>query len=275
MVVELLNATDASRAREIARELERANETRRTIEKSVLVEAREKAAAALGNGDRQSLVVHGQGWHRGVIGIVAARLVDLHHRPTVVIGLDGETGRGSCRSRPEVDLHRALSACGEHLEKYGGHAMAAGLEIRAGALERFSEAFEQAVRVQAPAGAGGPRALLLDGESAPREWDLQACEALARLAPFGAGNPEPVFRFRAARVAGKPKLLGTTQGHLAFALAREGAPLRVVAFRRPDLYDAACSGEAFDLAVTPVVNEWKGIRSPEMRLVAMRPAHDA
>jgi single-stranded-DNA-specific exonuclease len=271
VVVELLTTADAARARALAGELERANETRRGIEKGVLEQAVRRAEVALAAGGKRSLVVHGDGWHRGVIGIVAARLVDIHARPAVVIGMDGDSGRGSCRSRSGVDLHRALSACGPHLERYGGHAMAAGLEIRRAQVDRFAEAFEEAVRGQEEITAPGDGALALDGESVPEEWDLSAVEALERLAPFGPGNPEPTFLFRSVRVAGKPRLLGSSGDHIAFALQRPGAPLRVVGFRRPDLHELASCGAPLDLAAVPSVNEWKGTRSPELRLVALRP----
>src|SRR5205085_9741979 len=100
---------------------------RRAIERGVVAEALAQAGRVARG--RRSLVVSGDGWHRGVIGIVAARLVDAHLRPTVVIGFEGDGGRGSCRTTGGIDLHAALTACGPHLRRYGGHAAAAGLEL--------------------------------------------------------------------------------------------------------------------------------------------------
>jgi single-stranded-DNA-specific exonuclease len=156
--------------------------------------------------------------------------------------------------------------------------MAAGLDIRRPRLAAFADAFEEAVQGQV-GDAPVDRDLDLDGESAASDWTLEATEALRRLAPFGPGNPEPVFLLRAVRPGGRPRLLGETEGHLAFTLPRTApsggtaaAGIRVIAFRRPDLFDLVASGAPVDLAVTPTVNEWRGTRTPELHLVAARPS---
>jgi single-stranded-DNA-specific exonuclease len=272
LVIDLLTCTDEGEARRLAHALTQANDARRKIEKVVLAEALDRALRLVGEDGRRSLVVHGDGWHRGVIGIVAARLVDLHHRPAVVIGFDGEDGRGSCRTPPTVNLHRALTECGGHLRRYGGHAMAAGLEIGRGSVERFADAFEEAVRGQV-GGADTGRSLRIDAEAAVDEWTLESVEAVRRLEPFGADNPEPVFLVRGARVGGRPRLMGQGSTHISFALKQREGAIRVVGFRRADLFDLASSDRPLDLAVTPVVNEWKGSRTPELRVVGMR-AHE-
>ncbi len=272
LVIDLLTCEEAPRAELLAKELTRANDERRRIERGVLDQALPRAAALLEDAGRRSLVVHGEGWHKGVIGIVAARLVDLHARPTVVIGFDGGDGRGSCRTSPEVDLHRALTDCGPHLKRYGGHAMAAGLEIEAGEIERFAASFEEAVRAQQGEGARGPRTLWADLACEADDWDLAAVTAVHRLAPFGAGNPEPCFLVQGASVAGQPRLLGSESTHLSFALKQQAGAIRVIGFRRSDLYDLAASEQPLDLLVTPTVNDWRGVRTPELRLVDARPA---
>lgn len=271
LVIDLLTCEEAPRARELAGLLRKANEERKRIEKGVLEQALPRAAALVEDAGRRSLVVHGEGWHKGVIGIVAARLVDLHARPTVVIGFDGDDGRGSCRTSPDVDLHRALTRCGGHLRRYGGHAMAAGLEIGLADVGRFAERFEEAVREQTGEGDVGPRTVWADLEATPDEWSLDAAVALQRLAPFGAGNAEPRFLLRGVRVAGRPRLLGGESSHLSFALPQRGGAVRVVGFRRADLYDLAASEQPLDLLVTATVNEWRGSRTPELRLLDARP----
>ena len=270
LVIDLLTCAEPARARELAAQLDRANEQRRRIERIVLEQALPRAAEQAGDGARRSLVVHGQGWHKGVIGIVAARLVDLHARPTVVIGFDGDDGRGSCRTSPDVDLHRALTRCGPHLKRYGGHAMAAGLEIGLAEIDRFAEGFEAAVREQTGAGDVAERVVWADLESRADDWDLATAEALQRLAPFGAGNPEPRFLLRAVRVAGRPRMLGAEASHLSFALQQKGGAVRVVGFHRADLHDLAASEQPLDLLVTATVNEWRGTRTPELRLLEAR-----
>lgn len=272
LVIELLTTDDAQRAQQLAQELTQANEERRRIERAVLDQAIPHAESLLGDGQRRSLVVHGEGWHKGVIGIVAARLVDLHARPTVVIGFDGGSGRGSCRTSPDVDLHRALTACGQHLTRYGGHAMAAGLEIERHAVEGFAERFEEAVREQLGDALPGRRTLWADLEAHVDEWDLATAEDLQRLAPFGAGNPEPCFLLRGAQVAGRARLMGQEGAHLSFALKQRTGAIRVIGFRQAGLYDVAASGQPLDLLVHPMVNEFRGTRTAELRLVDARPS---
>jgi single-stranded-DNA-specific exonuclease len=263
LAIDLLTTEDPATASRLAAEIEAANESRRAIEKDVVAAAVEQARERLLVGERRSLVVAGDGWHRGVIGIVAARLVDAHDRPTVVIGLDGDGGRGSCRTPRGVDLHAALSRCSAHLRRYGGHAAAAGLEIDRGALPAFVEAFEEAVRAQA-GNAADDDSPAVDGEATPGDFDLACAEAIRRLAPFGHGNPEPRFLLRGAVVAGRPRLLGAGSEHLSFALKTPLGAVRVVAFRRARLFDLAAAGVPLDLVVTPTVNEWRGVRSAEL-----------
>lgn len=272
LVIDLLTTEDEARAQALADELTRANEERRRIERRVLDEALPRAADQLAGGARRSLVVHGEGWHKGVIGIVAARLVDLHARPTVVIGFDGAEGRGSCRTSPEFDLHRALTCCGPHLTRYGGHAMAAGLEIRREEVERFAERFEAAIEEQR-GGLPGERVLWADLRATPDACDLATHDALQRLAPFGAGNPEPRLLLERVEVAGRARLMGEGSAHLSFAVKQRAGALRVIGFRRADLFDLVSSGAPLDLLAAPTLNEWRGQRTPELRLIDARP-HD-
>ncbi len=228
----------------------------------------------LSNDERQSLVVHGEGWHRGVIGIVAARLVDLHQRPTVVIGFSGEEGRGSCRTPAHVNLHEALTHCDPHLSRYGGHAAAAGLEIERHRVDHFRDAFEHAV--QAQVGSSVPtRTIEVDAEASVDDFTLDGVEAIQRLQPFGAANPQPLFLIRGAMVAGKVKLIGQDSTHLAFALRQDRGAIRVVGFRKASLHSVASAGEPLDLVVEPMTNEWRGTRTAELRLVDLRPATTA
>lgn len=271
LVVDLLTGFDGTRCRQLARELDEANRTRRSVERGVLKQAELEADRLLDKRDRRALVVWGQGWHVGVVGIVAARLVDRHAMPAVVIGFDGERGRGSTRTPAHVDVHEALSRAASHLESFGGHAMAAGLEIREHNAPAFREAFEAAVGEQLGE-RGAERELLIDAETHVDEWDLDTVEAIHRLAPFGRSNPEPVFVVRGAEVAGVPKLMGQSCTHLSFALRQSGGAIRVVAFRQASFYDLAASGRPLDVAVTPAVNDWRGTRTAELRLLDMREA---
>ena len=136
--LELVLTEDPARAQQIAAELDRANHERRHVEQRILFDAERQVAAA---GERAGYVLAGEGWHPGVIGIVASRLAERHHRPFVLVALDGERGRGSGRSIAGFDLLGALDSCAGHLARHGGHEAAAGLEIERGRLEGFGAAF--------------------------------------------------------------------------------------------------------------------------------------
>lgn len=271
LVVNLLTETDPARCRALATEIDQANKTRRQVEKGVLQEADAQAQQLVEERDPSALVLWGEGWHVGVVGIVAARMVDKYHRPAAVIGFDGRRGRGSCRTPPAFNVHSALCAAGEHLESYGGHAAAAGLDIRIERAPAFRTAFEDAMVLQQE-GAAHRKTLDIDVESRTDDWDLDTVYAVRRLAPFGRSNPEPLVLVRGAHVAGKPKLMGQGSAHLSFALKQAGGAIRVVGFRQAQLFDLASAGQPLDLAVTPVINEWRGTRTPEFRLLDMRPS---
>ena len=271
LVVDLLTSADPQECRRLAQALDDANKERREIESGVLDEALQQADEIMSAGARSSLIVAGQGWHQGVIGIVAARLVDRYGVPSVVIGLDGDTGRGSGRTPGAVNLHDAFEASAAHLGRYGGHAMAAGLEIESTKVDAFRDAFEEAAVVQLSGEPLRPT-LDIDVSSSVNEWDLPAIQAMRRLAPFGKHNPEPVVLVKGAEVAGKPRLMGSGDAHLSFALKQEFGAIRVVGFRQAARYELAASGQPLDLAVTPVLNEWRGNITAEFRLHDMRPA---
>jgi single-stranded-DNA-specific exonuclease len=261
--VELFLTDDAERAAEIAEELGRANGERRATERRVEGEA-EAARRALPEGLREAkaLVLAGEGWHPGVVGIVASRLAERYHRPAVVVALDGEGGgRGSGRSIPGFDLLEALRACSEHLVSFGGHRAAAGLELRAECLDAFRDAFaahagevlnaEDLVRRERIDAMVGGAALGLD-----------LAEELQRLAPFGMGNPGvrllvPSARVRDVRSIGEGK-------HARFSL-HSGAHRAVgVAFGRSRL--GVGEDDAVDAAVRLEVNRWNGSIEPRVVL---------
>lgn len=271
LVIELFTTDDEDEARQLARALDKANIERRAIEKKVVADAMEQARAYIDESNPPALVVWGEGWHQGVIGIVASRLVDAFGLPTAVVGLAGDTGRGSCRTPPRVNLHDALSASADHLTRYGGHAMAAGFEVQADALPAFRSAFEGAVHEQL-SGNRTSTEIAIDAVTPVDHWDLPAVQAVHRLAPFGKANPEPVFLIPSVKIAGTPKLMGQTSAHLSFTVKQNGGAIRVVAFGRADLFDTVSSGSPLDLAVTPIVNDWRGTRTPEFRLLDMQVA---
>jgi len=190
--LELLITDDDQAARALAERLDAANRERQAILERVLGEALVQAEE---DAQAPALVVAGEGWHPGVVGLVAGRLVEQYRRPVVAIGIEGDAGRGSARSVEAFDLVGALGACGGHLLAYGGHAMAAGLSIARDAVPEFRRAFQELAQEGAPQRAASPR-LRVDAEVRLGDLTLRLIQELERLGPFGAANPEPVLAAR-------------------------------------------------------------------------------
>lgn len=269
--VELLLCEDEARAAEIAAELGRANAERRATEQRVDAEA-EAALRALPERLREAPghVVAGEGWHPGVVGIVASRLVERHHRPVVVISLDGEGGgRGSGRSIPGFDLLGALRACAEHLESFGGHRAAAGLSLRADELDAFREAFAAHA-----AAVLGPEQLRrterVDALVGGDDLGLELAEELERLAPFGVGNPPVRLLVPAARIS-DVRPMGEGR-HARFSLHSGAHRALGVAFGRSRL--GVREDEALDATVRLEVNQWNGAVEPRVVLRELYPLRE-
>lgn len=240
----LLLTEDPAEARDLARVLDDTNRERQAILDRALTEA---AAQLEGDPNRPAIVVAGEGWHPGVVGLVAGRLVEAYGRPAVAIALAADGARGSARSVPGFHLVEALGECGEHLTAYGGHAMAAGLSLPVSAIEAFREAFTACARRQAPREAAR---LTVDAEVALGEVTPALVADLALLAPFGSGNPQPVFAIRGVRPVAR-RLLGDG-AHLSFGVTDGTVFLDSVGFAMGEWADVLTLTEAaVDLAFTP------------------------
>jgi single-stranded-DNA-specific exonuclease len=269
--VELFLTEDEKRAEQIAGELSRANSERRATEREVDAAA-EACRRELPEHFREApgLVLAGEDWHPGVVGIVASRLVERHHRPVVVISLDGEGGgRGSGRSIPGFDLLAALEACGEHLEGFGGHRAAAGLTIRAENLERFREAFAAHARSLL-----GPEDLRrterIDAMVGGVGLGLDLAEELGQLAPFGMGNPGVRLLVPSARVS-DVQPMGEGK-HARFSLHSGAHRALGVAFGRATL--GVEDEDVLDAAVRLEVNHWNGSVEPRVVLRELHPLEE-
>jgi len=263
--VRLLSTSDPAAADALAEELDRENRARQVIERQMLEEALADAALLVAGGAR-GLVLSRPGWHPGVVGIVAARVVERFHRPAVLVGVAGGVGKGSGRSIERFHLHEALSACSSHLQRFGGHRHAAGVTIDPGAIAAFREAFELHAA-----------SVLRDEDLVPRTriegWvdgamlDERAATDLERLAPFGAGNPEPVFGLRVR--PSRARQVGAAGIHLKLVLADRDA----IAFQLGDRL-ALCSGPV-EAAVSVGFDDWDGMRRLQLRVRDLRAAGEA
>jgi len=265
----LLLSDDPAEAAAIARELETLNARRQALDQRILDEALDLAERVLRPEDR-ALVLAADAWHPGVIGIVASRLVERYGRPTFLIAWDegGSTGRGSGRSIAGFDLHAALHRVAPHLEKYGGHTMAAGLTIRRDRYEAFRVAF------LAVAGELLRPDDLVPAQRVDLELPLglvsEELEKLIRyLEPCGAGNPAPVFGVRGARAVGARRV-GTN--HLRFTLDDESGALPAIAFQWADTIPDQWLAERLDVAFRLERDEWQGRTTLQARVAAMAPS---
>jgi single-stranded-DNA-specific exonuclease len=214
---------------------------------------------------RRSIILASEAWHPGVIGIVASRIVDMFHRPTILIALQEGNGRGSGRSIPNFHLHDALRACSEHLLKFGGHKHAAGLSIDESTLDAFVEKFDEV--------AGGlltptdlTPVLGIEAELPPEEITARLAETIDSLAPFGMGSPEPVFMLRRVKVAGRRVL---KESHLKLTLLASGRTFEAVGF---NMAEGRAVPEVVDVAFTLQINNWNGRQSLQLRLRDFRKA---
>jgi single-stranded-DNA-specific exonuclease len=268
--VELMLTEDPRRAEGIAAELERANRDRRAVEAEVLAGA-ERALRELpaDQADAPGLVLAGEGWHPGVVGIVASRLAERLWRPVVLVGLDEEgRGRGSGRSIPGFDLLAALRDCEEHLARYGGHRAAAGVELERGRVEGFRESFSRAAaRALDPGDL--VRTEVVDAVVGGESLGHEVAEQLERLGPFGSGNPVVRLLVPGARIADVSPM-GDRGRHARFSLRSGPRGALGVAFGVNGELESAAA-EPHDVSVRLELNEWKGAVTPRVVLGEVYP----
>src|SRR5687767_4047235 len=267
----LLLASDemmAEEARALAQQLDVENLRRQKEEAEIVAEAKTIVETDLEVGSRTVLVVAGDAWHRGVIGIVASKLVDAFHRPAIVLSKDGDVAHGSCRSIPSFNMLAALESCAELMTKFGGHKQAAGLTIESARIR------ELRARVNDYAdGCLGPDdlrpRLWIDGALAFRSINEQVASELTRLAPFGAGNPCPIFRASRVEIIDGPRRI--KERHLKMAFRQDGRVLRGIAWRASERETFVTEHRAaIDLAFSLEQDEWNGERYLQLSIADFR-----
>lgn len=271
LALRLLLASEDSmldEARALAGQLNRENERRQQEERATVTEARRLVDNDPDVGARSVLVVAGDGWHRGVIGIVASKLVDAYHRPAIVIAIDGDVAHGSCRSIPGFDMLDALDACASHLGRFGGHRMAAGLTLEKAQIRPFRDAMAVVGDTRLGPDQLRPR-LRLDAPLGFRRIRPELYEGLNRMAPYGIGNPRPLFCARGAQVSNGPRLM--KERHLSMGLRHEGTVLRGVFWRGADHEDLINGArDALDVAFSVEQNTFNGTTSLELTLADVK-----
>jgi single-stranded-DNA-specific exonuclease len=262
-VIRLLQTEGAEEARAIAENLEALNRERQRVEDLILREILGQMAENAEKARRYTLVFSGQGWHRGVIGIVAQRVVERYYRPTLVIGVEDGVGQGSGRSVANFHLLEALTESCDLFERFGGHAQAAGFTLPAERVAELEERFERHARSRLTLADLEPQ-LNVDAELDMAELDWAFYDQLKQLEPFGMGNPTPVFRMRNLRVLAPPRIVG--EKHLKLKVARGSKVFDAIAWGKADRVEAVARDQQMDIAFSLGENSYQGTTSLQMIL---------
>ena len=267
--VELLLCEDVHRANELARELEQLNEERQAVDQRVLAEAREMVLQ-MDLDSTYGIVLAKEGWHPGVIGIVASRLVEEFGRPAILIALEGNTGKGSGRSISKLHLRDALEECGPLLLRYGGHRMAAGVTIDRDRVDEFAKRFNAVAATHLT-----PEDLIpdvhIDLEVAIEHANADLERMLRHFEPFGVGNPTPVLVARGVRLAAPPKLVG--RDGLKLRLFTGAGELEAIGWGMADRFEQFSAEGIVDIAFRLERDEYRGESRLQARIADITPRY--
>lgn len=264
--VQLLTTRDERQARSIAKELDGENRKRKEFDEHTLKEALEKVEKEVDLEYDRVIVLDSDQWHQGVIGIVASRLVEAYHLPTVMISVENNEGKGSARSIPNFHLTEALRKCSEYLLRFGGHKYAAGLSIEAGQIPAFRERFKATAReMLVPNDL--VRKLEVDAVIDLRAIDDDFLTQIERFAPFGPQNLRPVFVSTGLKPAGRAQQVGPGKNHLRMRVRQGDTVVDAIGFGFGDeARKVNQANMAFDLAYVPEYNHWQGRSKIQLRI---------
>ncbi|MDZ8117142.1 single-stranded-DNA-specific exonuclease RecJ [Pontiella agarivorans] len=264
----LLITPDSAQAQRIARVLDETNAERRKIEREMADAAFEEIDTYFDPEKHFGLVVAREGWHPGVVGIVASRVSRHYNRPAIIMGIEEEGhARGSCRSIAEYNMLDGLQACADLLSKFGGHKMAAGLEVKPGKLDDFKEQFNRAV-FQSLENVDLTPVQPIDAVLEPRDVNQEFYCEMKKLRPFGQDNPEPVWAMEKMSVSGSPRVVG--ENHLKLSLVSKGCKFDAIAFNFP-LEDLPPG--RVDVAFVLKENCWMGNTTLQLQVLDIRPTN--
>ncbi len=268
LAAELLCASDDAEVQQLSKEIEIYNAQRRATDEQITKEALNQIEVKQ-NENAFTTVVHHEDWHKGVVGIVASRLIETHYRPTIVLTKSGQNYVGSARSVKGFDVYKAIDACKMHLEQFGGHKYAAGLTLSETDLEAFKAAFEQQVAKTILPEQQQP-SLTYDLPLEKEEITSKLYRIIAQMAPFGPKNMRPVFCTTNCRDAGGTRLVGKEKNHLRLEIKHHEKTLVGIAFQQASAFEEIKKGTAFDLLYTLSENEWNGQSSLQLQIKAIR-----
>jgi single-stranded-DNA-specific exonuclease len=265
--VEMMIKPDPTQAFQIAQQLEQENRRRRIFDERTFEEAIPIADKLLENKSRRSLVIHKPHWHAGVIGIVASRLVDRYHLPTVLLTTIDSVAKGSARSITDFDIHSALKKCGHMLVEYGGHKHAAGLSMEENMVDEFREALDKIAKEQITSEMLQPE-IVIDAELKLFELSPRFLETLSKFAPYGFDNNKPVFFSRGVRSANGVKIVG--KNHLKFR-AYQSFEIDAIGYNLGNKIKHCMQGKSFSIIYNIEENTYNGFSTPQLRIKDILP----
>ncbi len=269
VAVDLLTSKVHNEVKKMAEAIEQFNTERRAKDERITQEALDQIKQRKEE-DFPATVVFAEDWHKGVVGIVASRLIENHYRPTVVLTQSGENYVGSVRSVKGFNIYNALEACKAHMLQFGGHKYAAGLTLHKDQLTAFKAAFEKQVETTILPEQKIP-VLPYDLMLPIEEVNHKLYRIVAQMAPFGPKNMRPVFCSTKCVDSGQSKVVGKNQSHLRLSVQTANGPLVGIGFGMANHFEHIKSGAAFDLLYTLDENEWNGTISLQLKLKAIRP----
>ncbi|MBF0564135.1 MAG: single-stranded-DNA-specific exonuclease RecJ [Nitrospirae bacterium] len=270
-VVNLLVTQSAEEAEEIAKTLDRLNSERQKVEEEVLVSALSRLnrrARDCADTDDNVIVIAGEDWHEGVLGIVASKIVDRFNVPAIVFSIKDGLARGSARSVQDIDICDTISSCSEHLIQFGGHKQAAGLKLRAENLTSFEKAIKTRVKDKF-SGKDFTPTITIDADVYFKDINYKLINELSKLAPYGYGNPEPILGAKGL-LALKPRVVG--KNHLKFKLGFNGHVIDAIGYEMGDMVHELTSNARLDAIFTPTINAYNGTKSVQLNVKALRPS---
>ncbi len=262
--VQLFIEKDLTNARAIASLLQQDNLDRREADSTITEEALAQIENDPNHTQKKSSVVFQAHWHKGVVGIVASRLIEKHYKPTIVLTQNGDIVSGSARSVQGFNLYEALHACREHLLGYGGHFAAAGMTLSIDRLEDFKDAFEKAVSERITPEQMVPE-ILINAQLPLDQISMQFFQIIAQMEPFGPENMRPIFLAKNVRDTGYSKLV--KEAHISFNITQGNNSVRGIGYNMPEKIDIVKSGKPFDVVFQLQLNEWQGTQSVQLQVL--------
>jgi single-stranded-DNA-specific exonuclease len=268
--VHLLTAAQHNESQQLAEFLTLENDRRRRTERDIFKQAEKMVEdEGMDSPDCRAIVLGSEGWHVGVVGIVASRLVERFARPVVMLSYENGHAHGSARSVAGLSIHEAFCACSQHLTSYGGHAMAAGLRMPTQHVAMFRESLIEFINARL-----SPDDLVnvidADASCTLGDLSLELFQQLQRLAPFGRGNPSPKLWLRGVRLNESPRRMGKRGDHLSLTFSDGRRAMRGVAFGKGDLADQLHAGADIEAIFEPKVSTWQGVQRPELHIDDLR-----